>query len=292
MTGAEDAGEAEAMRRWLHVRHTWDANMRRAAKADAALHRLMPTSMVGAPSIDPEGPLPAIDPAAPPPAEQEAADNPGVPPNPYHTPLTVPATGEPKDNPLFKHNAEAHATRGGAIRNYLRSRKSEINERMLGLVKRYCQLRERQRAAAKAEMGKRAGRESKQALSRSARATAVNSDYEEMQVINALQAVEKLKTLCKLPPMLLDERDRASRVLPSDCALVEDPVAELKAQALVNIWTPEERRIFVDKFQQYPKVKQPMRIQAVQVSYVLPGDGVATGPESILGVSPLCWLCQ
>jgi hypothetical protein len=180
-----------------------------------------------------------------------------MPSNPYRTPLNIPAPREPQEVAVFKRNADVHAKRAAAIRHHLRSRKTAVNVRMLTLAKRYCLLREQQRTAAKDEGGvavKKLSRDGKQqALSRSARATAVNSDYEEMQVISALQAVEKLKTLCRLPAMILDEREREARVLPSDCALVEDPVGELKQQALVNIWTPEERRIFVDKFQQYPK---------------------------------------
>lgn len=229
--------------------------MRRAASADVTLHRFLPSSMVGLPDIHlaPDAPPPKIEPNAAPPTEDDMSAGAEPPHNPYRTPISVPPALEPREQAMFRRNEAAHARRGDAIRNFMRTRKIEVNKRMLGLVKRYYELREKQRTAANAEV-KQSGREGKQALSRSARATAVNSDYEEMQVISALQAVEKLKTLCKLPPMLLDERDRASRVLPSDCALIEDPVAELKAQSLINIWTPEERRIFVDKFQQYPKV--------------------------------------
>lgn len=37
-------------------------------------------------------------------------------------------------------------------------------------------------------------------------------------------------------------------------ALVEDPVAALEAERETAAWTAAERRIFLDKFLQFPKV--------------------------------------
>eukprot|EP00951_Prasinocladus_malaysianus_P009290 scaffold67738_cov34-Prasinocladus_malaysianus.AAC.1 len=71
--------------------------------------------------------------------------------------------------------------------------------------------------------------------------------------IASLQAVEKLKAMCKVPEQILCPHERRTRVIPSDSALVEDPVAELQRESLVHPWTPEEKRIFQEKFTQFPK---------------------------------------
>eukprot|EP00899_Mesostigma_viride_P001405 jgi/Mesvir1/11265/Mv01065-RA.2 len=81
----------------------------------------------------------------------------------------------------------------------------------------------------------------------------VRSDYEEAQVLNYLQEAERLKTLVRIPPMILDEREKAARAFPSRNGLVEDPVADYEAAKLVRPWSEAERRIFVDKFLIYNK---------------------------------------
>lgn len=54
--------------------------------------------------------------------------------------------------------------------------------------------------------------------------------------------------------MQTDARERAARRFASRNALVEDPVAALQAERETAAWTPAERRIFLDKFLQFPKV--------------------------------------
>lgn len=54
--------------------------------------------------------------------------------------------------------------------------------------------------------------------------------------------------------MILDPRDRLFSMFESTNGLVEDPKAELEAEDLVKIWTPDEKRIFMEKFLLFPKV--------------------------------------
>ena len=46
------------------------------------------------------------------------------------------------------------------------------------------------------------------------------SEYEEMQMIKALQRKEELKTLCKVPDMILDEHERRIAIFDSRNGLV------------------------------------------------------------------------
>ena len=81
----------------------------------------------------------------------------------------------------------------------------------------------------------------------------VRSDYEEMQVLQELQAQERLKTLVKLPPMVLDPEAKRLAIFRSRNALVEDPYGEMEAAKLVRPWTDAEKKIFHEKFSSYGK---------------------------------------
>ncbi len=63
-----------------------------------------------------------------------------------------------------------------------------------------------------------------------------------------------LPPLPQCPAMHLDGRQRAAQVFLSRNALVEDPVGALQAERDIAAWTPAERRVFLDKFLQFPKV--------------------------------------
>jgi hypothetical protein len=55
--------------------------------------------------------------------------------------------------------------------------------------------------------------------------------------------------------MQTDARERAARRFVCRNALVPDPVAALEAERQTAAWTPAERRVFLDKFLQFPKVR-------------------------------------
>lgn len=51
---------------------------------------------------------------------------------------------------------------------------------------------------------------------------------------------------------MLDARQRSLRYYNNN-GLVEDPMSEWKDRKLINIWTPEEKRIFKERYLQHPK---------------------------------------
>jgi hypothetical protein len=67
--------------------------------------------------------------------------------------------------------------------------------------------------------------------------------------------MERLKQLCSLPGQLMDHMDARWSTFLSDNALVADPEAELAGDWLGKNWSQEEKRIFMDKYLQYPKVR-------------------------------------
>ena len=79
------------------------------------------------------------------------------------------------------------------------------------------------------------------------------SEYEEMQMIKALQRKEELKTLCKVPDMILDEHERRIAIFDSRNGLVEDPKAEHDAEKFIRPWTEDEIRVYHEKFNAYGK---------------------------------------
>ncbi|XP_024380079.1 uncharacterized protein [Physcomitrium patens] len=60
--------------------------------------------------------------------------------------------------------------------------------------------------------------------------------------------VEALRPVLKMPAMILDEKERASRRFVSRNALVEDPVTVEMERKTLNPWTEVEKKIFVEKF--------------------------------------------
>lgn len=66
--------------------------------------------------------------------------------------------------------------------------------------------------------------------------------------------MERLKQLCSLPGQFMDHHDARWSTFLSDNALVADPEAELAGDWLGKNWSQEEKRIFMDKYLQYPKV--------------------------------------
>lgn len=74
-----------------------------------------------------------------------------------------------------------------------------------------------------------------------------------------LQGMERLKQLCNLPGQLMDPLDVRWRTFLSENALVADPEAELAGDWLGKNWSQDEKRIFMDKYLQFPKVRDGSR---------------------------------
>ena len=72
-------------------------------------------------------------------------------------------------------------------------------------------------------------------------------------MIKALQRKEELKTLCKVPDMILDEHERRIAIFDSRNGLVEDPKAEHDAEKFTRPWTEDEIRVYHEKFTAYGK---------------------------------------
>ena len=79
------------------------------------------------------------------------------------------------------------------------------------------------------------------------------SEYEEMQMIKALQRTEELRHMTKIPDMILDPHERRVAIFDSLNGLVEDPVAERDRLNLIRPWTKAEKKIFHEKFASYGK---------------------------------------
>ena len=164
----------------------------------------------------------------------------------------------------WKAQAERHATLRPQLLALLRSRKDPVRAYEASLGREYAQrfgdwrrqLLERRRAQ-EAARGAR-GNGAAQPLRSSARfrpsmGGVARSEYEEMQIISQLQAAERLKTLVRLPPMILDDNERRWRGFNNNNSLVVDPKAELEREERTLMWDKEEKDIFLEKFMQYPK---------------------------------------
>lgn len=60
----------------------------------------------------------------------------------------------------------------------------------------------------------------------------------------------------QLPAEILDDYERKRSIFDTANSLVPDPVAQVEKERLIEPWTDEEKRIFMEKFLQYPKVGQ------------------------------------
>lgn len=57
--------------------------------------------------------------------------------------------------------------------------------------------------------------------------------------------------------MCTSERERRFKAFDNRNSLVADPAAEFLAEDAVRPWTEDEKRLFLDKFIQHPKVPSP-----------------------------------
>lgn len=79
------------------------------------------------------------------------------------------------------------------------------------------------------------------------------SEYDEMQIIKALQRKEELRHMIRIPDMILDSEERRCAVFDSRNGLVEDPVRAMRLENEIKPWTPAEKKIFHEKFNAYGK---------------------------------------
>ena len=165
-----------------------------------------------------------------------------------------------------------------AVTKVLRARREATREKALSLAVTYLKRRERWRLRMQhedlrlfeKEMGVRPGGKlpalGTRGSSRHAGAGAgfggargsfggaARSEYEELQMIQELQARERLKTLVKLPAQILDPEDaRFGAFTANRNALVEDPKAELELLKHTRPWAEWEKKIFHEKFASYGK---------------------------------------
>jgi nuclear receptor co-repressor 1 len=79
---------------------------------------------------------------------------------------------------------------------------------------------------------------------------------EELHAMKKLMcepSVEQLRSVQKMPAMILDDKERMFRRFINTNALVEDPVLLELERKNANPWLPEEKKIFIDKFAIYNK---------------------------------------
>lgn len=63
---------------------------------------------------------------------------------------------------------------------------------------------------------------------------------------------KKMRSYAVVPPMMLDARQRKLRYTNNN-GRVEDPMAEDEERKFINVWTPQEKNIFKEKYLQHPK---------------------------------------
>ena len=82
---------------------------------------------------------------------------------------------------------------------------------------------------------------------------AVRSEYEEQQVLQQLAAQERLRTLVRLPPQLVTEQEKEASRFETRNGLIRDPIQEERDRKRTRPWTAREKKIFADKYLQFPK---------------------------------------
>ena len=178
----------------------------------------------------------------------------------------------PAELQCFHDNVKAHAEVGHRIQEILKKRAEAENERKRELAVTYMKHRRTwvlrlegkyekpEKGSGKQDHGggsSRGLKPERTPMRSSSRlrpnmSGIVRSEYELNEAINRLAAVERMKTLVKIPDMLSEEEKRAIR-FPSKNGLRRDPVADLQADRDLRPWTQEERDIFIEKYMEFPK---------------------------------------
>lgn len=84
----------------------------------------------------------------------------------------------------------------------------------------------------------------------------LDADSDAAQAMKTLMKnphMEALRPVLKMPPMILDDKERAVHRFVSKNALVEDPIAVEMERKTLNLWTAGERKIFTEKFAVHDK---------------------------------------
>ncbi|XP_071179529.1 nuclear receptor corepressor 1-like isoform X3 [Mytilus edulis] len=197
--------------------------------------------------------------------------------------IELPLYNQPSDTQVYKDNIANHQVFKKRLVLHLKKRNQARRIRERYLTERYDQLMQvwikkierienhAKRRAKDARMREffekcfpeiKKSREDKERISSRAGTRSGNvagyarSEAELEQIMDGLHEQEeedrKMRSLAVIPPMMLDARQRSLRYYNNN-GLVEDPMSEWKDRKLINIWTPEEKRIFKERYLQHPK---------------------------------------
>ncbi|BDA48420.1 probable nuclear receptor corepressor 1 at N-terminal half [Coccomyxa sp. Obi] len=155
---------------------------------------------------------------------------------------------------VYHHNLKTHQRLFEVLLEAVRARRLAVKRKEVALGRQYQDLYEQWRThlTGKLGLGKKDRPSGGLARAASSRKTA-RSDYEQAQIVLQLQAVERMKEMVQVPPQILCPYERAAQRYICHNARVDDPVEYLRQERQIRPWTPEEKRIFNEKFLQHPK---------------------------------------
>ena len=80
------------------------------------------------------------------------------------------------------------------------------------------------------------------------------SQYEEAKIMREMMGQLELAHMCQMPEPSTSSWDRG-RIFVDKNRLVEDPEAQLLEEENTKPWSPDEKKMFMDKFIEHPKVR-------------------------------------
>ncbi|KAK9874306.1 hypothetical protein WA026_002658 [Henosepilachna vigintioctopunctata] len=186
-----------------------------------------------------------------------------------------PLYNQPTDTQVYHENQRKHAVFRPLLLNALRRRREEKESRNKVLAETYKQkMQEWLRKVEKIESSTkrkakevkyreffekvfpelRKQREDKERFNRVGARVKSEADMEEIMDNLQEQAMEdkKMRSYAVIPPILLDKRERDLRYKNNN-GFVEDMEMEYKNRQCINMWTPQEKEIFKEKYLQHPK---------------------------------------
>lgn len=196
--------------------------------------------------------------------------------------IDLPLYNQPSDTTVYHENKRKYAEFKPRLLLHFKKRQQEKRIRERYLTERYDQLmqvwlkkieRIENNAKRKAKDAKtreyfekvfpeiKKNREDKERFSRAGTRAGNNGVYarseaELEQIMDGLHEQEeedkKMRSYAVVPPMMLDARQRKLRYTNNN-GRVEDPMAEDEERKFINVWTPQEKNIFKEKYLQHPK---------------------------------------
>ncbi|XP_069134563.1 nuclear receptor corepressor 1-like [Argopecten irradians] len=196
--------------------------------------------------------------------------------------IELPLYNQPSDTIVYHENRRNHALFKGRLILHFKKRHQARRIRERYLTDRYDQLmqvwlkkmeRVENNAKRKAKDAKmreyyekifpeiKKSREDKERFSRAGTRSGnigpyARSEAEFEQIVDGLHEQEeddkKMRSYAVIPPMMLDARQRSLRYLNNN-GLIEDAMEECKERSNINVWTPQEKQIFKEKYLQHPK---------------------------------------